>query len=60
MDMSPFEDLESAAARLEASGAYRVLRRLEPRRADPELRPPGSRLGVVAGRGDHGHGQRPR
>ena len=47
MDMSPFEDLESAAARLEASGAYRVLRRLEPRRADPELRPPGSRLGVV-------------
>ena len=47
MDMSPFEDLESVAARLEASGAYRVLRRLEPRRADPELRPPGSRLGVV-------------
>ena len=47
MDMSPFEDLEGAAARLEASGAYRVLRRLEPRCADPELRPQGSRLGVV-------------
>ena len=45
--MSPFEDLEGAAARLEASGSYRVLRRLKPRRADPEQRPPGLRLGVV-------------
>ena len=47
MDMSPFEDLEVAAARLEASGAYRVLRRLTPRQSDPKLRPQGSRVGVV-------------
>jgi DNA polymerase-3 subunit epsilon len=43
--MSPVE-LEAAAAGLEASGAYRVLRRLAPRKLGPAPLPAGARLGI--------------
>lgn len=39
-------DLEAMAARLESSGRYRVLRRLEPRTGAPGPRSPGVRMGL--------------